>query len=160
MSVHLEHRTYRHVESEINAILTAACDRLMSDEEKVAHYSQLFDRSSESGFYASPNAPRGEGEQPTWSPNPAYMDSIEELWIPVEGKLKDYGLALEKTLRELFYLSHEYKDRKQDHRRVFHGQFVDIERGVPVTYFMMSIPHSHDGFRYVTAPQIQISPSL
>ncbi len=160
MSVELAARRFQQLESEMNTILSSACARLMSDDEKVAYYSSLFDRTSESGFYASAAGPRGEGEQPTWSPNPAYMDSLEELWIDVEAKLAESGLTLEKTLRELFYLSHEYMDQTADHRRVFHGQLIDVERGKPVTYFMLSIPHSHAGFRYITPPYIQISPSL
>jgi hypothetical protein len=98
--------------------------------------------------------------QPAWAPNPAYMDSLEELWIPVDQRLRESGIRLEKSLRELFYLSHEYKDQDQDHRRVFHGHFVDLTLGLPVTYFMINIPHSHGGFQYLVPPTIQIASLL
>lgn len=148
------------LESEINTLLHTACERMMSDAGQVEHYRSLFDRSSESGFYSGEDGPRGEGERPDWAPNPAYMSSLEKLWEPVAVRLESDGLTLEKSLRDLFFLSHEYRDRDTDHRRVFHGQLVDAERGVPVSYFLLSIPHSHEDFRYVTAPEIQISRAL
>ena len=143
-----------------NSILSQSCAAIIGDEAKATHYAKLFDRSSEAGFYASAAGPRGEGETPTWSPNPAYMDSLEEMWTPVEALLSDHGLRLEKTLRELFFLSVEYKDRAADHRRVFHGQLVNADTGKPVTYFMLNIPHSHGGFKYLTPPRIQIAELL
>lgn len=151
---------FNAIEDEINQILNEACQIMLATEDKVSYYSSLFDRSSETGFYSGKKGPRGEGEQPTWAPNPAYMDSLEELWVPVDEKLKKYGLTLEKPLRELFYQSHEYKDKKSDHRRVFHGQLVDMENRKPVTYFMINIPHSHTHFNYVRPPQIQIASGL
>jgi hypothetical protein len=151
---------FQKLETEINDILRNELDNLMADRNRVAHFAQLFDRTSENNFYSGAHGPQGIGEQPTWAPNPAYMDSLEELWIPVEEKLRAFGLGLEKTLRELFYLSHEYKDQDQDHRRVFHGQLVDRARGIPVTYFMINIPHSHAGFQYLVPPAIQIAPLL
>ena len=151
---------FKKLETEINEILRAELAKLMSDSKRVAHFSQLFDRSSEKNFYSGAHGPKGVGEQPTWAPNPAYMDSLEELWLPIEARLREFGMGLEKSLRELFYLSHEYKDQDLDHRRVFHGQLIDTTRGVPVTYFMINIPHSHDGFQYLVPPAIQIAPLL
>jgi hypothetical protein len=151
---------FKKLESEINEILQSELAKLLADDERVAYYAGLFDRTSEANFYSSPHGPQGIGEQPTWAPNPAYMDSLEEIWIPVAERMRELGLALEKTLRELFYLSHEYKDHDEDHRRVFHGQLVDVARGIPVTYFLMNIPHSHSGFRYLVPPQVQIAPLL
>jgi hypothetical protein len=67
---------------------------------------------------------------------------------------------LEKNLRELFYLSREYRDHAAEHRRIFHGQLVDRRQGRPVTYFMLNIPHSHAGFKYPIPPRIHIAESL
>src|SRR5271169_4806823 len=112
---------FKLIEARVNEILDASCQQLLADRAKRDYYASLFDRSSETGFYAQGDGPRGEGEQPTWAPNPAYMDSLEEMWIPVAAFLEQSGLVLEKTLRELFFLSPEYKDRAADHRRIFHG---------------------------------------
>src|SRR5262249_10040557 len=117
-------------------------------------------RSSETGFYASEQGPRGRGETPAWAPNPAYMESLEDMWRPVEALLERNGLALEKTLQELFYLSHEYRDHAAEHRRIFHDQLVDTGQRKPLTYFMLNIPHSHAGFDYPTCPRIHIAESL
>jgi len=148
------------LESEVNELLESVCGELMADAERVEYYAGLFDRTMESGFYSGRGGPKGAGEQPTWAPNPAYMDSLEELWKPVDEALARHGLVLEKSLRDLFYESREYKDQRLDHRRVFHGQLMDKKNGVAVTYFMMSIPHSHETFRYLMPPRIQISPTL
>jgi hypothetical protein len=78
----------------------------------------------------------------------------------VAALLESKELALEKTLRELFYLSHEYRDHAADHRRIFHGHLVETRRRKLVTYFMLNIPHSHAGFKYVMPPRIQIAESL
>jgi hypothetical protein len=151
---------FKTLETDLNEILRGELGKLMADTKRVTHFARLFDRTSENNFYAGAHGPQGVGEQPTWAPNPAYMDSLEELWVPVEEKLREFGLGLEKSLRDLFYLSHEYKDQDQDHRRVFHGQLIDIARGIPVTYFMINIPHSHAGFQYLVPPAIQIAPLL
>lgn len=66
--------------------------------------------------------------------------------------------GLEKSLRELFYLSHEYEDNVDCHRRVFHGHVVHGELATPITYFMMTVPHSHTRFEYVGAPRVQLAP--
>jgi hypothetical protein len=73
------------------------------------------------------------------------MESLEDMWRPVAALLENNGLALEKTLRELFDLSHEYRDHAAEHRRIFHGHLVDATCRQPVTYFMLNIPHSHKG---------------
>jgi hypothetical protein len=151
---------FKTLETDLNEILRGELGKLMADRKRVNHFARLFDRTSENNFYTGAHGPQGVGEQPTWAPNPAYMDSLEELWLPVEEKLREFGLGLEKSLRDLFYLSHEYKDQDQDHRRVFHGQLIDIARGTPVTYFMINIPHSHAGFQYLVPPAIQIAPLL
>src|SRR5262249_26246911 len=57
------------------------------------------------------------------------------------------GVALEKTLGELFDLSHEYRGHAAEHRRILHGQLVERRCRRPVTYFMLKIPHSHTGFQ-------------
>lgn len=148
------------LELELNAILAEACHGLMSSRARVEHFASLFDRTHEAGFYAAGGPVRGEGEQPTWKPNPAYIDSLEEMWTGVEECLDRRGLALESPLRELFFTSHEYHDRVNDHRRVFHGQVVDKVSGIPRTFFMLTVPHSHDGFRYVEPPVIRLSEEL
>jgi hypothetical protein len=153
-------RRFELLEAEINGVLHDSCRKLLADPVKVAHYAGAFDRSAETGFYTSDVGPRGKGETPAWAPNPAYMESLEEIWEPVASLLESKGLALEKTLRELFYRSHEYRDHAADHRRIFHGHLIDAGRRRPVTYFMLNIPHSHAGFAYPTPPRIQIAESL
>jgi hypothetical protein len=148
------------LEAEISQILENSWRELLADPSKVAYYASVFDRSVETGFYSNHIAARGQGETPSWHPNPAYMESLEDMWRPVEGLLERKGLALEKTLRELFYLSHEYRDHAADHRRVFHGHVVETTSRKPVTYFMLNIPHSHAGFKYLTPPRVQIAESL
>jgi len=154
---------YGVIELELNEILNASCGELLSNKEKVMYYSGLFDRTGESGFYKSVNGPRAVGEQPTWKPNPAYMDSLEEIWEPVDIALKDHGLRIDNTLRENFQFSREYKDKDKIHRRVFNGQIIDCNRGkngLPSTFYMLTVPHSHLGFEYVNSPMIQLSRSL
>lgn len=148
---------FEELEQDINAILERSFQLLMASDAEVAQYRSQFDRSSESGFYRA-GMPKGRGEQPTWSPNPAYINSLEKMCEPVLKQLANYGLQLEKSLRELFFLSHEYEDSGECHRRVFHGQVVDGERRSPVTYFMMVVPHSHARFEYVGAPRVQLAP--
>lgn len=148
------------LERELNAVLSQACHELMGSQARVEHFANMFDRTHEAGFYAAGGPVRGQGEQPTWKPNPAYIDSLEEMWTGVEECLDGRGLALEKTLRELFFTSHEYHDRVNDHRRVFHGQLLEKESGIPRTFFMLTVPHSHDGFRYVEPPVIRLSEEL
>jgi hypothetical protein len=148
------------LERELNQVLSTACGELMGSPPRVEHFARLFDRTHESGFYTQSSGVRGQGEQPTWSPNPAYIDSLEEIWVGAAECLDRRGLALDKSLRELFFTSHEYHDRENDHRRVFHGHLVERETGVPRTFFMLTVPHSHDGFRYVEAPVIRLSEEL
>jgi hypothetical protein len=148
------------LEAEIRQILEQSLRELLADASKVEHFANTFDRSVETGFYSDRVIALGQGETPSWHPNPAYMDSLEYLWRPVEALLESKGLALEKSLRELFYLSHEYKDHAADHRRVFHGHILDRTSRKPVTYFMLNIPHSHSGFKYLTPPRVQIAESL
>lgn len=155
-----EQASFAGLEQELNEILSRACEALMGSPAKVKHFAGLFDRTHESGFYTNSDRIRGQGEQPTWSPNPAYIDSLEEMWTEAAARLEQRGLALEKGLRELFFTSHEYHDRENDHRRVFHGHLVDKQTGVPRTFFMLTVPHSHDGFRYVDAPAIRLSAEL
>lgn len=148
------------LEREINDILREACQLLMSSPARVEHFSSLFDRTYETGFYTDNSDVRGHGEQPTWSPNPAYMNSLEEIWVGAAARLDEEGLSLEKSLRELFPSSREYHDLENDHRRVFSGQLVDKGTQVPQTFFMLTVPHSHDGFRYVEAPVIRLSEKM
>jgi hypothetical protein len=155
-----EQRSLVGLEQELNEILSKACEELMGSPARVEHFAGLFDRSHETGFYANTDRIRGQGEQPTWSPNPAYIDSLEEMWTEAAARLDQRGLALEKGLRDLFFTSHEYHDRENDHRRVFHGHLVDKVTGIPRTFFMLTVPHSHDGFRYVDAPAIRLSAEL
>jgi hypothetical protein len=148
------------LEREINDIMREACQLLMSSPSKVEHFSRLFDRTQEAGFYADKSQVRGHGEQPTWAPNPAYMNSLEEIWVGAAARLDEEGLSLETSLRDLFSSSREYHDRENDHRRVFYGQLIDHATRIPKTAFMLTVPHSHDGFRYVEAPVIRLSEEL
>src|SRR5215467_8758081 len=137
-----------------------ACQLLMSSPLKVEHFSRLFDRTQEAGFYADKSQVRGHGEQPTWARNPAYMNSLEELWVGAAARLDQDGLSLKTSLRDLFPSSREYHDSENDHHRVFYEQLVDKETQTPKTAFMLTVPHSHDGFRYVEAPVIRLSEGL
>src|SRR5688572_3957379 len=85
------------LEEELNAVLSRACRELTTSQARVEHFAGLFDRTHETGFYSAGGQVRGEGEQPTWRPNPAYMDSLEEMWTRAEACLDQRGLALEKT---------------------------------------------------------------
>lgn len=148
------------LEHDINDILHRAWLALMNDPAACGRYSALFDRTVEGQFYAAPNQVKGEGEQPTWAPNPAYMQSLEFLWEGCEPLLTTNGLGLEKPLREAFYESREYKDFDDVHRRVFVGQLLDTSTGIPSTLYLLSVPHSHAGFDLSEAPTIVISRTL
>ena len=156
------------LERHINDRLARARDEIMSRPEEVERYQSMFDRSGETGFYDPSGPIRGEGEQPDWQPNPAYMRSLEAIWEPQEGQgwesteelLRAQGLRLERSLYELFFESREYEDTEHAHRRVFSGHIVDAESGIPVTFFMLTVPHSHERFELSTAPEISISRQL
>ena len=153
-------RDFGAIQSGLNLLLDRGTAALMADDELCSHYESLFDRSLEQGFYGSGQGPRGTGEQPAWQPNPAYMDSLEGLWEPCTRFLSTHGLKLEKTLRELFFESREYKDFQFIHRRVFVGQLVETASNQPVSTFMLTIPHSHKGFEYCCPPAVSISKAL
>ncbi len=146
------------LEKKINSILENEFVALANDSARLAHYSSLFDRRSEDGFYRTLEGPRGLGEQPTWHPNEAYMQSIEAMWQPVGALLNEHGLRASQSLRESFPSTREYQDFPAVHRRVFIGQFVQNEK--PITLFMLTVPHSHEKFHYSQAPIISISKSL
>ncbi len=68
------------LERDVNAEFSRAHGALMSDPVRVATYQGMFDRSVETGFYAADSPIRGQGEQPTWKPNPAYIQSLVAMW--------------------------------------------------------------------------------
>lgn len=146
----------RDVEDRVNALLHDAWRKLNTDQAALRFYGSIFDRTGEEGFYSDPDRVRASGEQPTWSPNEAYIQAHERMWQPVEEFLASVGLQLDAPFRELFYSSREYKDTVSDHRRVFFGQLCDDQR-VPVTAFMLTVPHSHDEFRFLVPMRISIS---
>jgi hypothetical protein len=153
------------LEHDVNIELNRAHAAIMGDPARVATYQGMFDRSVETGFYGANSPIRGEGEKPTWKPNPAYIDSLVAMWEGDDdgssrAELARRGLALERTLEELFYDSHEYEDTTLNHRRVFQGHLVEIESAKPVTFFMLTIPHSHECFDLVSPPVIAISSRL
>jgi hypothetical protein len=148
--------TFRDVEERVNALLHDAWRKLNADAAALRFYHSIFDRTGEEGFYSDPDRVRGSGELPTWSPNEAYIQAHERMWKPVDKFLASVGLQLDAPFRELFYSSREYQDTISDHRRVFFGQFCD-EQGVPVTAFMLTVPHSHDEFRFLVPMRIAIS---
>lgn len=145
------------LEDRINVDLKSNYQCLKNDESKIQHYASLFDRTVEEGFYNGGNLRQGEGEIATWEPNPAYMNSLEELWIGIPEILNEYDLAMEKSLRELFFESREYKDYTVIHRRVFMGQIVNSKNNKAVTMCILTVPHSHSGFEYVIQPSVHIS---
>jgi hypothetical protein len=156
------------LEQEVNDRFQRSRDAIMGEPAQVERYQSMFDRSGESGFY-DPNGPiRGEGEQPTWEPNPAYIRSLEAMWDATEGDdwgsseelLASHGLKLERSLYELFFDSREYEDTEHVHRRVFFGHIVQSEDDKPVTFFMLTVPHSHERFELSTAPVMVISQPL
>lgn len=148
------------LEAMINGELERAWTRLMADPERCAHYDALFDRASEEQFYADPQRVQGKGEQPTWQPNPAYMDSLEELWSGCESLLASAGVALDRPLRQAFFDSREYRDFADVHRRVFVGQLVGGETRSPETLYLLTVGHSHSRFDYSEPPKMHISPTL
>src|SRR5262245_30524056 len=99
---------FGRLERELNDIMREACQLLMSSPLKVEHFPRLFDRTQEAGFYADKSQVRGHGEQPTWARNPAYMNSLEELWVGAAARLDQDGLSLKTSLRDLFPSSREY----------------------------------------------------
>lgn len=120
ISNNTETMDFEKLEEKLNEILKINYSSLLNSEEKVQYYASLFDRTKEDGFYfANPERGKGEGEIPDWQPNPAYMESLEMLWTGTEVVLNDFRLRLEKTLRDLFFDSREYRDYKDIHRRVF-----------------------------------------
>jgi hypothetical protein len=153
------------LELEVNAALARASAAITTDPAQVAMYSAMFDRTGESGFYG-PDAPvKGRGEQPTWEPNPAYMKSLEAIWDgeqagSAQQLFSERGLALERPLYDMFFDSHEYEDSERNHRRVFHGHILQAPEGRPLTFFMLTVPHSHQQFELTTAPVIAISRAL
>jgi hypothetical protein len=156
------------LERQINDRFVESRDKIMGDPAQIEKYQAMFDRTGEEGFYDEGGPIRGEGEQPTWEPNPAYMKSLEAMWEAQEGDgwgsseelLAANGLKLERTLYELFFDSREYEDTEHVHRRVFYGHIVDTETKVPVTFFMLTVPHSHERFELSTAPVMVISHPL
>jgi hypothetical protein len=153
------------LERDVNAELSRAHVAIMSDPERVATYQGMFDRTVETGFYGEDSPIRGHGEKPTWKPNPAYITSLVAMWEGDDdgsgkAELERRGLTLERPLEELFYDSHEYEDTELSHRRVFQGHLVDIASRRPVTFFMLTVPHSHERFDLVQPPVIAVSSLL
>ena len=149
-------RRIADVERTVNEILRREWHDLISSPDAVAYYSSIFDRTVDEGFYSDPNRVRGHGETPTWGPNEAYIRSHEKMWEPVDRYLESVHLKLESTFHELFFSSREYEDSETEHRRVFWGQLCDRD-GRAVTAFMLTVPHSHECFRYSAAIQIALS---
>jgi hypothetical protein len=147
---------FSDIENRVNELLRDAWRTLNSDEAAQCYYRAVFDRTGEEGFYSDADRVRGNGEQPTWSPNEAYIQAHERMWAPADRYLASVGLQLDAPFRELFYSSREYKDTPSDHRRVFFGQFCNND-GVPVTAFMLTVPHSHDEFRFLVPLRISLS---
>lgn len=147
------------VERKINEILRGKCEEILSDSAQVRYFSSIFDRTSEEGFYTSVEGPAGKGEKPTWSPNEAYMQSAERMWEPVLEYIAVTELQTDKSLRDLFPETREYKDTETNHRRVFFGQLCNNQRE-PITAFMLTIAHSHEKFWYPEVPYVFISRKL
>ena len=146
-------RNFYEIEQNINLLLNQGFDEVKANSN---FYQKMFDRICEEGFYGTEKL-KGKGEMPTWKPNPAYMESLEFMWLKVDKYLQKIGLTTDSTLRELFKFSREYKDSKFVHRRVFIGQLIEDKSQVGVTLFMLSVPHSHQCFKYSFAPYINIS---
>ncbi len=144
------------VESAVNEILDREWRNLVSDPEAQARYARHFDRTVEEGFYEDPRR-RGDSLPPPGArPNEAYILAHEAMWEPVDRYLETVGWTLDRSFRELFASSREYEDTATEHRRVFFGQFLDPD-GRPVTAFMLTVPHSHAGFRFSTPMLIGLS---
>jgi hypothetical protein len=148
------------LEREVNEALDGTCRAILDDTDRRQHYASLFDRSSEEGFYGSSEGPKGEGEQPAWEPNPAYMDSLEEMWVACAEILHRNELELGEPLRKAFFSSYEYKDTLDNHRRVFTGHVVSTRTGIPITLYALTVPHSHRGFDYCETPLFYVSKLL
>jgi len=151
---------FEKLESDINVAMEAALREILSTPGKISEYSSKFDRRKEEGFYNSEPGPIGTGETPNWEPNPAYMDSLEEIWAPAEEVLNSQGLIIDVPLRIAFSKSREYKDSLNCHRRVFVGQILQEKDGKALTVFLLTVPHSHHLFEYVTSPTIYFSKTL
>lgn len=151
---------FTKLENKINIELENNYHGLIGNDDRVKYYDSQFDRTIEEGFYKANGPRKGEGEVPNWEPNPAYMNSLEELWTGIPEIFGEYDLALEKSLRELFFESREYRDYTAIHRRVFIAQLVSSSNNKAVTICMLTVPHSHDKFEYIAQPTVHISKFL
>lgn len=137
------------LERELNELLKTRW-MLLNDDIKIQQkFISTFDQGNHHRM--------GIGEKPTWSPNEAYMSSLEWLWQPAEEQLNHYNLAIDASLRNLFQESREYLDDETEHRRIFYGQIVDAPTKFGITAFMLTVPHSHRCFCYPAPVTIQIS---
>jgi hypothetical protein len=148
-------RCFATIEANVNRILHTEWERLCSSSESRAFFSAIFERTVAEGFYADPG--RSSGGIPSGGPNEAYLSSHLQMWEPVERYLESLGLRLEATFRDLFGVSREFEDSPTEHRRVFWGQLCD--GAGPVTAFMLTVPHSHECFRYSAPMHILLSRS-
>lgn len=150
----MKRRNFAEIETQINLLLSQEIKQIRNQTDQ---YQPIFDRAAETAFYTQP---KGLGEVPTWEPNPAYMLSTECFWEKPAQYLQSIGLRTEQTLREMFFMSREYQDSEQVHRRVFCGQLVELETQVSVTFFLLTVPHSHHRFEYYYDPYISISRAM
>jgi hypothetical protein len=144
------------IEARMNEILGQEWQELVSDPEAQAYYGSIFERSVEGGFYSDPQRGNVPGQLPASGPNEAYIQSHEKMWEAVDRYLAAVDLKLEGAFRHLFSSSREYEDSETEHRRVFCGQLCNAE-GKPLTSFMLTVPHSHERFRYSAPMQIALS---
>jgi len=149
---------FSQIEAHVNQILRREWRKLTSNPETQAYYGAIFDHTVEEGFYCKPHRAKEPGEIPTQGPNEAYMQSHEKMWEAVDRYLESVDLQLEAGFRELFPSSREYEDSEAQHRRVFWGQLCNAA-GQPVTAFMLTVPHSHECFRYFAPLEISLSNS-
>lgn len=143
---------FTKINHELNAILKQKTEQVNTEKHLRDQYIELFQQPNE--------ASKGEGEMPTWSPNPAYMQSLMWIWQAAERYLNRKNLATDQALYDTFTHSREYKDFKFEHRRIFYGQLISLESQKPVTAFMLNVAHSHRQFYYPVPVKIYIMEHL
>lgn len=147
------------IEAAINEILHSEWAQLISDPAAESRYGSIFDRSVEVGFYDDRHRAHDTQPHPDAKPNEAYIQAHEAMWQPVDRYLDSVGLRLGCTFRQLFLSSREYEDSAIEHRRVFFGEMTDA-RGRGITAFMLTVPHSHECFRFSMPMRIALSQSI
>lgn len=146
--------SFSTLENDINTILIERYQALIAtDSPAKKQFASIF-------TYENNENAKGQGEKPSWTPNEAYISTLEWLWQPVEDHLATMNLTLTTPWRQSFADSREYEDYETVHRRIFFGQLTDKTKGYPITSFMLTSTHDHRKFDKPMRPIVQIAPEI